>query len=189
MPALSTFFAATEGIVDRFLCLGDIVQNGTSFDEHRCIELLKQHHPSAVRGNHEDRVLKNYDQSKKKISPDNLEYIASLPLELTIGSFYLVHAPSGKRIFTPEQSEHEFQTFSGSQICLFGHSHKAMVLSKNKNGKISEEGLERKILLRPEVTYMINPGSVGIYPGLPQTYLLYDDQTRQLELKSNIKNN
>lgn len=185
-PALMTFFAATEDKVDHYLCLGDIVQDGTSFDDHRCIELVKQHHPSAVRGNHEDRVFENYNKSKRKISLENLEYIASLPLELIIGKFYLIHAPSGKRIVTPEQSEDEFQTFSESQICFFGHSHKAIVLSKDKKGKIKEEKFERKILLRPELRYMINPGGVGVYWGLPQTYLLYDDQSRQLEFKSTI---
>ncbi|MBS3127186.1 metallophosphoesterase [Candidatus Woesearchaeota archaeon] len=37
-PALEEFFNQVKGRVDRYLCLGDIVQSGTTFDDNRCLD-------------------------------------------------------------------------------------------------------------------------------------------------------
>ena len=38
--ALERFFAETKDDIDQYFCLGDIVQNGTSYDDHRCIDAV-----------------------------------------------------------------------------------------------------------------------------------------------------
>lgn len=183
--ALKRFFAETENNVDVFLCLGDIVQAGKSYDDNRCIDLIRDNKCIAVRGNHEDRVIANYTKSQKKISPDNIDYLASLSWSAIIGGYFLVHAPSGQRVISVEQATEEFKKLPQDiEICFFGHSHKASLFSKNKNGQVKNEGLSfYSHLLKDNCRYLINPGGIGLYFDLPQTYMFFDEQSRKLELR------
>ena len=72
--SLERFFTEVRDIVDQYFCLGDMVQYGNSFDENRCVELVQRNQCLTVRGNHEDKVLANYQQSLKKMYPQNLDY-------------------------------------------------------------------------------------------------------------------
>ncbi len=181
--ALRRFFDEVNQTVDRYLCLGDIVQNGSSFEDNLCIDLVKKHGCLAVRGNHEDRVLANRETSRKKISLENLEFISSLPSELIVDKkFFLVHAPSGKRIVSSKQAEEEFIKMPQEiTFYLYGHSHKPMLFSKDES-KIKQESIayHNQNYLSPTSQYMINPGGVGLYFGLPQTYMIFDDDSREL---------
>ena len=56
----------------QLICLGDIVDKGDSFDDNLCIERIRKSKSIAVRGNHEDRVLRNTSESLKKIASRNL---------------------------------------------------------------------------------------------------------------------
>jgi len=181
-PALRSFFEQTNKSVDGYICLGDIVQHGTSFDDNRCIELIKNNNCVAVRGNHEDYVI-GRNKPLGKIFPENMEFIASLPLRRSIDDYHLVHAPSGQRVVTVEQARKEFSKLPEDiKICFFGHSHKQTIFSRDKKGKVGEEELGRGIiLLRPDTKYLINPGGVGLYYGLPQTYMILDEKSLQLE--------
>ncbi len=192
--ALEKFFR----VVDRMdtstdtelICLGDIVDKGVSFDDNLCIEKIKNSGSIAVRGNHEDRVLRNHIESSRKINLENLDYIQNLPLEITLDNsnekIYLTHAPSKKRIFEAYEAQEEFKNLPEFiDLCFFGHSHKYSIFSKNKVGQVREEkfGINDKFQLDAKNKYLINPGGIGLFYDLPQTYLLFDSEKQELELK------
>ncbi len=184
--SLERFFTEVRDIVDQYFCLGDMVQYGNSFDENRCVELVQRNQCLTVRGNHEDKVLANYQQSLKKMYPQNLDYLASLSSSLVIEpQYFLVHAPSGQRIISDAQAGEEFSKLPlGVEICFFGHSHQPSLFSKDKKGRVKKERLgEGATFLREGSQYLINPGGVGLYWGLPQTYLLFDSNSRKLQFR------
>lgn len=197
--ALKKFFEETTR-ADRYLCLGDIVHNGNSFDENLCLNLIRAKEAIAIRGNHDNFVLKNEDAGGE-ILPYNLEYIANMPQKLTIdGKYFLLHSPSLNRIFTAEDAEREFKEESfllppKIKICFFGHSHQRAVYFKNCKRQFEEETIEKDVLLlKPELTYFINPGSLGSHwyqheklfekKIFENSYLLFDDKLGELHFRS-----
>jgi len=183
--ALKRFFEINENMPNSYLCLGDIVQYGTSFNDNRCIDLVQKKNCIAVRGNHEDYVLAHYEESKKKIYPHNLEYLASLPSEREIdGEYRLIHAPSGKRIQNVREAAEEFTRLPAHvEVCFFGHSHRPTIFSRDKKGVVKEEKLGEELQLSEDLAYMINPGGIGLYWGLPQTYMVFESRTRKLQFE------
>ena len=122
--ALERFFAETKDDIDQYFCLGDIVQNGTSYDDHRCIDAVIKNGCLAVRGNHEEKVLAGSTNTGNKIAakitPGNLEYLASLPLNHFFFNYYLIHAPFNERILTVEQAKEVFERLPAFiDICFF----------------------------------------------------------------------
>ncbi len=181
--ALRRFFNQVSGRVDKYLCLGDIVQNGISFEDNLCADLVRKNECITVRGNHEDRVLENVEVSRKKIFPQNLDFLASLPSERVVeNNYFLTHAPSDKRIISLEQAREELIKFNLEiGFFLYGHSHKPKIFSKDKKGIVRQEKLSYGTKYLPtDLQYMINPGGVGLYYGLPQTYMIFDDHSREL---------
>lgn len=183
--ALERFFAETKDDIDQYFCLGDIVQNGTSYDDHRCIDLVIIKECLAVRGNHEDKVIADCTRPPKKIAPENLEYLASLPLNRSFFNYSLVHAPLNQRILTAEQAGEVFRQLPAFiDICFFGHSHQPTLFCEDEQRKITEIGLAGGMVsLKPHSRYLINPGGVGLYWNQLQTYMIFDDDSRYLHLK------
>lgn len=183
--ALERFFAETKSDVDQYLCLGDIVQNGTSYDDNRCIDTVIRKECLAVRGNHEDKVIADRALLPKKISPQNFEYLASLPLNHLFLNYFLVHAPLNQRVLTIEQAKEIFEQLPDFiNICFLGHSHQPALFCEDEPGKIKKRELNHGVVyLKPDLRYLINPGGVGLCWGQPQTYMVYDDNTRYLHLR------
>ncbi len=180
--ALARFYDETKN-VEKYFCLGDIVHAGKSFEENRCIDLIKSKKTIVVQGNHEEEILEN-NPVKGKILLHNLEYLAGLPTELVVEQkYHLIHAPLNKRIFDVDSTKEYFSKMSPKiEICFFGHSHQQIVYSKNKKGKIKEEMLtKRGLFLRPDLVYMVNPGALGLYFNENRTYLLFDDKSKELQ--------
>ncbi|MBI4147113.1 metallophosphoesterase family protein [Candidatus Woesearchaeota archaeon] len=181
--ALRKFFNQVRGRVDKYLCLGDIVQNGISFEDNLCADLVRKKGCITVRGNHEDRIIENVEVSMKKISPQNLDFLASLPSKRVVGNnYFLTHAPSDKRIISVEQAREEFIKIDFKiEFYLYGHSHKPNIFSRDKNGTVRQERLSYGAnYLSADLRYMINPGGAGLYYGLPQTHMTFDDHSREL---------
>lgn len=184
--ALERFFAETKGRVDQYFCLGDIVHDGTSYDDNRCIDLVLKKICLAVRGNHEDKVLADWANADKKITTPNLEYLASLSLNRSFFNYSLVHAPLDQRILTVEQAKTVFgQLPAFKDLCFFGHSHKPTVFCEDEDRKITKIALPAPgaVRLKPHSRYLINPGGVGLRWNQPQTYMIYDEDSRFLLLK------
>ena len=183
--SLEHFFMETQGIAERYFCLGDIVNDGSTFDDNRCIGALRENMVLSVRGNHEDRMLQN-PESVKKIYPENAAYVKNLRIEEDIhGTYRSIHAPSGKRIFNATQAEEEFQRLQPEiRILFFGHSHQPGIFSQDIKGRVQQEEITAQgNILRQEKRYMINPGGVGLYLGMPRTYMIFDEEKQTIELK------
>lgn len=178
------FFRETEGKVDRYLCLGDIVQDGTSFDENRIIDLLRQHEVVAVQGNHDADVVKKRNEAVKKIDPPNLDYLDDLPAVKMVNGFQLVHAPGGIRVFDTDDAKLGFSFLSPeARICFYGHSHRPAVYRMDTSERVHAELKEREVVLDDKSRYLINPGGIGLWWGAQRTFMLYDSERRRIELK------
>lgn len=125
---------------DLIYCMGDLVDYGPSSPE--CVELITER-AVAVRGNHDNAVAFGVDcgcgyemkeLSRKvrnitigQMADRHLKYLGNLPLELSIGGYYMTHG-TPKDFFAyikPETQEEYFDVFSSvdESLVLLGHSH------------------------------------------------------------------
>ncbi len=184
LEAVARFFKETQGTVDAYLCLGDIVQDGTSFDENRLIDLLRSQGVVAVQGNHDAALVTNQAAAVQKIDPTNIDYLAGLPKVHLVNRFQLVHAPGGMRILDEHDARNGFSfLLPGTQICFYGHSHKPAVYRSDISGRVHTDLRGKEALLDGRSKYLVNPGGIGLKWGEPQTFMVYDSKTRRIELK------
>lgn len=126
LPALERFLAATRGVADTFVCLGDVVGYGPWNDE--CLEIIHEL-PGVVvlEGNHE-----GYFRAGRIIEPtpplvdaffassfasfSRRDLIEDLPGQVERGGFCCTHTLAGRRIYpdTPVTVDRSY---------LIGHSH------------------------------------------------------------------
>jgi predicted phosphodiesterase len=160
---------------DKIVFLGDFVGYGANPNE--CVALLKEIVEYAVLGNHdlavfnpeEARYFNPYAReaihwTRLVLGRDNINYLSRLPLSLEIEKgILMVHSTPVK----PERWEYllsvndaltQFMKFEG-KIALFGHSHIPGAFLMSNNG--IEVVVERKLIIRENHRYLINPGSVG----------------------------
>jgi putative phosphoesterase len=165
IDALNAVLAA-EPLVDRVLCLGDIVDYGPAPDD--TLRWVRQHAFATVRGNHDNAVGLDVDcrsapafhhlsvSSRKRTIPklrdDERHYLGSLPLQqqLVIDGLrlVLVHAAPTDPLFRylPASDEEAWRReVAGMQadLVLVGHTHIPVVLDLGS-------------------TRLLNPGSVGL---------------------------
>ena len=101
LEALEAIFADC-GAFDRIWCMGDVVGYGP--DPVLTLELLRSHDFRCVSGNHDAAVsgvlsVDNFNEAAawaarwttSQLSPEDLQYLKSLPLSLEEGLFTLVH--------------------------------------------------------------------------------------------------
>ncbi len=157
------------------LCLGDVVGYGASPDE--CATLLRVRGIPTILGNH-DAVACGQEEpwgfnpialsavvwTTEHLSPENVDWLKSLPSSLEYESFLAVHA-------TPEESEWDYMfTWEETlpyiarlreqnyRVCFFGHTHCPGIFSEDGVYALDDDS---KFTLDPEKIFLINPGSVG----------------------------
>jgi len=152
--------------VDETICLGDIVGYGANPNE--CVEMVRQHCPIVIRGNHDSAVVnieitENFTDlarsalfwTRKQLQREHVEFLRTLPIQCSRQNILFVHATpdnpeSWDYVFNEWDVQPLFQTFR-EKICFLGHSHVP--------GIYSDRGIERSIT--PDGQYIINVGSVG----------------------------
>ena len=164
---------------EKFCSLGDII--GFNGDPAACIEEAKPLLTSAVRGNHEEALLRRglfgvplyttmMDRTAAMLNAEQIAWLRALPLQAICEGMRCVHASPGQpdawqRLTTPAEALAAFDSFA-EQICLFGHTHRpAIFCLRNRRCTplpicYDEEG-SCLISLEQEARYLINPGSVG----------------------------
>ena len=191
--------AAVRGY-DRTLVLGDIVGYGP--DPNAVIERVTGLQPYAlVRGNH-DKIAFGLDQA------EGFNVSARAAAEWTLNALtpahrdWLINLPKGPTIVddcveichgTPfDEDEYIFDELDArraidsarQRLCLFGHTHVAMVfrLTGRSIGFMDLPGT--RITLDADAKYLVNPGSVGQpRDSDPRAaYAIFDAGTRQLEM-------
>ena len=186
-----------RGKVEEVWCLGDIVGYGP--DPHQCIELLRQHNHICVAGNHDWAAIGKITTSDfnpdaaaachwtaQQLTPEDIEYLESLPLVIQRDDFTLVHGSPGEPIWeyllSTSSAEKNFAYFQ-SQFCLVGHSHVPLVFEYSETGAcFFSEFPANSVLALGKKRLIINPGGVGQpRDGDPQaSYAIYDSEARSV---------
>jgi len=188
-----------RGGVKEVWCLGDIVGYGP--DPHQCIELLRQRNHVCVAGNHDWAAIGKIDTddfnpdataaclwTTEQLSPEDIQYLESLPLTVEKDDFTLAHGSPREPIWEYIQSTSIATanfTFFKTRLCLVGHSHVPLVF-KQEDGDCSFSQLSPSIgLALGKSRWIINPGSVGQpRDGDPRaSYAIYDDESNMVRLR------
>jgi predicted phosphodiesterase len=168
--ALKRFFEATQNMNKKgYICLGDIVNDFSTFDDNQCVDLVRKHTSHAVRGNHEDNV-----PLPQKVYPENVAYVQSLPESKRIGEVLLFHSSlshPGKRLRSEnelkEECEYIKKKLPDVRYAFFGHTHIHGAYSLDDTFHV-HEGYETT--LDPDALHLINPGGIGLQYGLTKTF-------------------
>ncbi len=152
--------------MDDILCLGDIVGYGANPNE--CVALVRKHCSTTVKGNHDLAAtdLSHADYftgpgktaavwTNKTLTPDNLDYLSTLPMIQTAAGCTIVHAsPDAPNewtyVLSLETAQLQFSHFS-TEICFIGHTHVPVVCGENL----------KTFALKKGMRFIINTGSVG----------------------------
>ncbi|MCE9520680.1 MAG: metallophosphatase family protein [Verrucomicrobia bacterium] len=161
-----------RGIEER-ICLGDIVGYGGNPAE--CLELIRTSGFRVVQGNHEAMVTDGSDCShlyddvratilwtRSKLSPEQLAWLAELPLTLEGEDYQAVHAslhqPAKWRyLLTPEEASLHFHN-QFKPVCFSGHTHQPMMWLEGEDREVGITNLEN---IRAGRKQAVNVGSVG----------------------------
>ena len=167
LPALEAVLKKIEELkVDIIHCLGDIVGYGPFPNE--CIELIRKSCSAVVKGNHDSGItgetaiddFNKYGQTairwtQKQISPENREYLRSLPLKKLEDDMTLVHASPQRPeewtyVLTLNEAVKSFSAFQ-TEHCFIGHTHIPAVVGEDMTINAYKQ----------RVRHLINVGSVG----------------------------
>lgn len=182
-----------QGGVEEIWCLGDVVGYGP--EPRECIELLRRQRHLCIAGNHDwaavgklDTTLFNREAADAarwtadQLSPEDIDYLQNLPLNLEKGDFTLVHGsprePIWEYVLSPQTAIINFEYFN-SKFCLVGHSHMPLVFDLDRDGICDLRQLPHELFLRQEgKRLIINCGGVGQpRDGDPRaSYAILDDE-------------
>jgi diadenosine tetraphosphatase ApaH/serine/threonine PP2A family protein phosphatase len=178
-------YAALEAVlddapaIDQVWCLGDLVGYGP--DPNECITRLRAlPNFSCILGNHDAALLGQIDintfnrdarlsneWTQSVITPDNLEYLKSLPDKLVMENATLVHGsprnPTWEYLMDLYTASINFNNFD-TPFCFVGHTHLPLSFlwkEDNATQKISWELIKSDTNIILENRMIINPGSVG----------------------------
>ena len=197
--ALEAALAASEGLYEKILCLGDLVGYGA--DPNRVVEWAREHAALVVRGNH-DKACSGRDSLEwfneiarsaaqwtlNSLTPENLGYLFALakgPLETD--GVTLVHGSildEDEYVVDPGEAAQLFPYLQGL-LTFFGHTHLQGGFIMDKEQKLMivrprPNQAPQYLEILPEERYLLNPGSVG-QPrdgDWRSAFSLYDSQER-----------
>jgi len=201
IEALETVLAKIDELsVDRIVCLGDLV--GYYANPNETVELLIKRDAICIMGNHDvvacgllephyfnpaaaQAILWTRDQ----LTQGNKEYLMNLPdSRLIEDTFHAVHGSMADRdeylLFRPE-IEHSFELLHLApdlpQVAFFGHTHRRVYYEHD--GQNLYSGKQEHLALRPNSSYLINPGSVGQpRDGDPRAaFCVFDAENREID--------
>ena len=152
--------------VDAIYCLGDVV--GYNADPAACVDLVRERCAGVVQGNHDAAVATGdhvrdlppdgqaaAQHNRARLSEDQLDWLANLPLTLTVDNCTLVHATpdaptAWTRLTTYPAAQDQFAHFD-TDLCFIGHTHVPAVMA-DRLGVFQ---------VRRGHRFLVNVGSVG----------------------------
>jgi diadenosine tetraphosphatase ApaH/serine/threonine PP2A family protein phosphatase len=163
---------------DQIALLGDIVGYGP--DPEACVALTRELGLSSVMGNHElgmcrrqelawfnPTARRSLEQNMALISPESLEWLATLPVYLVVDCCRLVHGapPDSPRTYYFELDRKEIMRRMNlivEPLCLVGHSHELAMAHLPAAGGLERLNLKQGMhRLKAGDRYLINAGAVG----------------------------
>ena len=177
LEALEAVLADMDGLgIQHRVCLGDIV--GYAANPAKCLKLVRSLGCPVLQGNH-DAFAANDDAAgdmrdvarigiefaRQKLSPEEREYLAGLPLTTADGDCQFVHASLHRPedwiyLVSPETLQEHFKA-QAQRICFSGHTHVPCVWHFSSNSELSPLGGQGHIELPTDGKILINAGSVG----------------------------
>lgn len=165
--ALEAGIAQAEKLnVNAIYCLGDIVGYGP--DAAACVDLVQKKCAGVVYGNHDQAVVDlHFAQflpkdgqeaaihNRNQLSEEQIEYLYSLPISLTVENCTFVHASPNTpdrwiRLESVLQAKDSFSAFD-TDICFIGHTHIPGVIANRMGAfKVKKGG-----------RFIVNVGSLG----------------------------
>jgi predicted phosphodiesterase len=166
---------------DRIVCLGDVVGYGAS--PGKCIDFLRSRNIDCIKGNHDfcaldytksrDWEMKDYSRdaiiwTQKQLTPEQFDWLESLPFNLNIAGIQFVHASmetvDGEYwpyILDAKTARFHFY-LQHTQVAFCGHIHIPLLFTCSAESGIKMEMLKPTTLdLNSEKKYLISPGAVG----------------------------
>jgi predicted phosphodiesterase len=176
--------------VDCSYFLGDLIQNGISFAENRCVNLIKKAKKVyMIKGNHDS----NYEKLKRFSEDDgyiNAIFLRNCPTQIFFeeNSILLVHSISKnlERVIDEEIVFKEFmeqkEQYKELKIIFFGHSHAPYIFEGDGRGfKPIKPDEKNKFKLHTNRVYVICPGSVCKEKNENKnSFLVFDDDNRTI---------
>ena len=190
--------AEGQGSFQKVWCLGDTVGYGP--DPGPCIDLLLQHTPLNVAGNHDHGSvgLVSLDAfnpyaafacrwTALNLSEEQKAYLKNLPLTQTEEAFTMAHGslrdPIWEYLLDQEAATATFHLLKTLR-CLVAHSHIPFICVDAPRGPAFLPLPEGKPMPLKDQRIILNPGSVGQpRDGDPRaSYVMYDDSTQSVTL-------
>jgi diadenosine tetraphosphatase ApaH/serine/threonine PP2A family protein phosphatase len=186
--------------IDRYVCIGDTVGYGANPNE--CCDIVRELAAFTILGNHDAAVAGRMDYSyyydaarqaldlhRGVLTPENMEWLRSLPYSRRDGDVYFCHGSpvnleEFEYIFAPEQAARCLPIWDDlGEITFIGHSHlcKAFALSRTEVFEV----VAPKFTVRPGHRYIVSVGSVGQPRDYDNraSYTIYDTEERTFEFK------
>ncbi|GFK93535.1 hypothetical protein NNJEOMEG_01369 [Fundidesulfovibrio magnetotacticus] len=184
------------------ICLGDLVGYGA--DPDAVVSLVRARQALAVRGNHEMGVADPKTRRRfnplawdavrwagARLSPDNLRWVASLPIHLSLEGCRFVHGLPPDEVDTylfQASSAHvgEVMAQLPETVCFIGHTHQLRLVSLAPDGLRNQRIAQGSYPLDPSWRHLVNAGSVGQpRDGDPRAkYCLFDTEASTLTVHS-----
>ncbi|MGM0451632.1 MAG: metallophosphoesterase family protein [Thermodesulfobacteriota bacterium] len=187
--------------IDSVFCLGDNIGYGP--EPETVVNLLRKREIPSVVGNHELAVNDpdflgwfnpvarlSLEKTMGFLSQSTLDYIAELPAFRAEAGCRFVHGfpPNSPTLYLFEVSEeeiiHAMEQMTES-ICFIGHTHELILVEYDGAGIAKTMLSRQRIVLNPEVKYIVNVGSVG-QPrdgSNDAKYVILDTDTNELEVE------
>ena len=178
LEALQACLDKLAGLVDDYLCLGDIVGYGP--DPNACCEVIRSLQCRAVLGNHDEAALGRIDLSwfnpwaaraaewtQEVLSFPNRQWLSSLPDIFESAEFVAVHGSLLEyttEYITDPWSCRPTMDLMRTNLCFVGHTHIAEVYMQKVGHQLAGQmRLQKGTVLHIEdgYKYVFNPGSVG----------------------------
>ena len=160
--------------IDRTICLGDVV--GYNANPNECADAMRERDIPTILGNH-DAVACGIEEpwgfnpvalraalwTREQLTPENIDWLRSLPDALNFGAFVGVHgAPKNHNtyLFSWEDilPHLYFLVEQNTNICTIGHTHTPGIFSADGVYVVDDDSM---FSLGDEKSFFINPGSVG----------------------------
>lgn len=181
LEALEAVMAAADAEgYDRIVCLGDTVGYGA--DPNACVEWVRGHAASVIRGNH-DRACAGLEDldwfnpvAKSAVmwtmgilTRENRTWVEQLPRgPVMVNGFEIVHgSPVDEDEYVCQLAEaSQLSGYLDASVTFFGHTHIQGGFSFHRTGvrkipQLAFDEQRREVTLETDARYLINPGSVG----------------------------
>src|SRR5688572_14343365 len=187
---------------DKVVCLGDLVGYGAN--PNQIVDDIRKLKPLvAVRGNH-DKVCSGIEDgelfnrmaleaamwTRRKLTRSNQQWLKGLPEGPMVvdGQFAICHGTpidEDAYIFGEIEALNVFR-HTDFPICFFGHSHFPVIFALTPDAitTVLTVAPSFRFKLRPDVRYLINPGSVGQpRDGNPlASFAIFDGESRSVTI-------